>query len=140
MKTFVNQQGESIVQTPFGGIEEGILNQILPRIGIRWNGDSWVYLSQNSGKKDEKTGKDLWLPIRAYNFEIALQKAKRDVLSDEQWRILELGGNANRELRSKKPTLYEIQKALSYGFKDKYLPEIESEKSYSALFRKYGLD
>lgn len=140
MRIFVNAQGESIVQTPFGGIEQGILEQILPKIGIKWNGDDWTFISQNIGRKDEKTNKEIWIPIRAYNFEIALHKAKRETLSDEQWRILNLNGNSDKELRTNRPTLAEIQKALSYKFEDKYLPEIESEKSYSALFRKYGLE
>ena len=139
MRVFVNAQGESIVQTPFGGIEQSILEQILPKIGIKWNGDDWTFISQNIGRKDEKTNKEIWIPIRAYNFEIALHKAKRETLSDEQWRILNLNGNGDKELRTNRATLA-IQKALSYNFEDKYLPEVESEKSYSALFRKYGLD
>lgn len=142
MRIHVNKSNEHIVQTPFGNFEITILKQILPKIGIKWNqeNDSWVFISQNTNKKDEKSGKDLWLPIRAMNFEIALHKAKKETYTDEEWRLLEARQDGNKLVRAKDPSLTEIKKALSYGYDDKYLPALQSEKSYGTLYRKYGLE
>lgn len=142
MRIHVNKANEQIVQTPFGNIEMSLLKQILPRIGIRWNQetDSWAFKSTNTHRKDDKTGKDLWLPLRAFNFEIALHQAKKEAYTDEEWRLIESRQDGDKLVKSKDPSTSEVQRAMAYNYEDKYLPEILNEKSYSALFRKVGLE
>jgi hypothetical protein len=146
MRIQKNQLGELIVQTPFGNIEQSILKQILPEIGIKWKKDSWVYISEivkirkKNGKYDEMGDlKEERLPIRSYNFELALHKAKKATLTDEELRQLELAGEADRKIKAKDPSLSEIQRALSYGWSNQYLPALLQAGSYSELYRQFGL-
>ena len=75
METIIHG-GIKKVQTPYGAIPETLYHEIKDKLGIKWDDGHWVILSFNTGQSD-KNGKDLWLPTRFMNLEVALQQAKQ---------------------------------------------------------------
>jgi len=130
MKTFTHN-GVTSVQTPYGGIEQGLFNKIFDKLGIAWSdkNESWSIISYDTGRQD-KNKKDLWLTTRFNNLEVALQQAKQK--NNPKLTL--------KQVKSLNPTEQDWLLAIGYGYGKDYLPELLGESSYSAIYARFGLD
>lgn len=130
MKTFTHD-GITKVQTPFGGIEVSLFERIFDKLGIKWNPEfeTWTIISYDTGIQDENK-KDLWLPTRFHNIEIALQQAKKK--NNPKLTL--------KQIKNLNPTERDWALAIGYGYGKDYLPELLGESSYSAIYARFGLD
>lgn len=130
MKTYTHN-GVTKINTPYGAIEKSLFEKIFDKLGITWSdkNESWSIISYDTGRQD-KNKKDLWLTTRFNNLEVALQQAKQK--NNPKLTL--------KQVKSLNPTERDWVLAISYGYGKDYLPDLLGESSYSAIYRRFGLD
>lgn len=74
----IKSQGKTT--TPFGTFADALIPELCRKTGIKIVNDDWTFISEKVPVEKEKNGKiineQIYIPVRAYNFEIHLLEQK----------------------------------------------------------------
>jgi hypothetical protein len=129
-------KGVSYISTPLGRMSYTWYSQNKQLLGFYYSAESkdWVFLLQtvkaySNNYQNKMEARAIDMPIRYYNFKIAIAKAQK-----KKW---------NRDTKfiySDDLSDEILEKAKQYNFGDEYIPEQEMKKNYSELSRELNVE
>lgn len=68
------------ITTPFGTFPDAIIPELCRKAGLKIVDEEWVFIAKKVPVERERAGKvtneEVWIPVRAYNFEVHLLEQK----------------------------------------------------------------